>query len=356
MSQINEKIVQTPSIESSFSKYLREYRLLNSLLIALFAVVFLFALLWNIVVWVAPSGEAPSDFADAGNPASAPKKQEQKVRLMQRQKQVKPSRSFTFQAQAISDISVPFVNIEAKNLNPEIVVSPMGDVGDVSVNVDMSVLSKAFASNFMGVKSQANKIMFIIDYSASMRGRDKVMRYELCKAIDKLPAVGSVSVIFFSGPTWIAGQDAAALHKNWEGTNGGGWKPKEGHTPERPKWLPVTPSNKKKLKEAVVSTPLTFGTVWDNSFEWAFYMNPKPDVIYFMTDGNANKNLQGMDIIKSKKGRTKIYTIGYGAPAGAKQPLEEIAALTGGKSKFVEMEEIRAMEKDIDENKDKVMN
>ena len=163
MSEINEEIVQTPSIESSFSKYLREYRLLNSLLIALFAVVFLFALLWNIVVWVAPSGEAPSDFADAGNPASAPKKQEQKVRLMQRQKQVKPSRSFTFQAQAISDISMPFVNIEAKNLNPEIVVSPMGDVGDVSVNVDMSVLSKAFASNFMGVKSQANKIMFIID-------------------------------------------------------------------------------------------------------------------------------------------------------------------------------------------------
>ena len=48
----------------------------------------------------------------------------------------------------------------------------------------------------MGVKSKANKIMFIIDYSASMRGRDKVMRSELSKAIDKLPAVGSVAVIF----------------------------------------------------------------------------------------------------------------------------------------------------------------
>jgi hypothetical protein len=229
-------------------------------------------------------------------------------------------------------------------------------VGDVRVDVDMSVLNKAFASNFMGVKSQANKILFIIDYSASMRGRDKVMRHELCKAIDKLPAVGSVAVLFFSGPTWIAGQDANALHKNWEGTNGGGWKPKEGHTPERPKWLPVTPSTKKKLKEAVVSTPLTFGTVWDNSFDWAFYMNPKPDVIYFMTDGNANKNLQGMEIIKSKKGKTKIYTIGYGAPAGAKQPLEEIAAMTGGKSKFVEMDQIRLMEQNIDEEKKQAMN
>lgn len=79
-------------------------------------------------------------------------------------------------------------------------------------------------------------------------------------------------------------------------------------------------------------------------------MNPKPDVIYFMTDGNSNKNFQGMDIIKKKKGRTKIYTIGYGAPAGAKAPLEEIAAMTGGKSKFVEMDEIRLMEKEIDAN------
>jgi hypothetical protein len=356
MSENSPQISQTPSLESPFSKYLREYRLLNSLLISLFAVVCLFTLLWNIVVWVAPSGEPSSDFSDAGPNNSAPKKQEQRVRLMQRQKQAKPSQTFTFQAQAISDIVAPVVEIETKDLSPAMALTPMGDVGNVRVDVDMSVLNKAFASNFMGVKSQANKILFIIDYSASMKGRDKVMRYELCKAIDKLPAVGSVAVLFFSGPTWIAGQDANALHKNWEGSNGGGWKPKEGHTPERPKWMPVTPSNKKKLKEAVVSTPLTFGTVWDNSFEWAFYMNPKPDVIYFMTDGNANKNLQGMEIIKSKKGKTKIYTIGYGAPAGAKQPLEEIAAMTGGKSKFVEMDQIRLMEQNIDEEKKQAMN
>ena len=191
MSEISPQISQTPSLESPFSKYLREYRLLNSLLISLFAVVCLFALLWNIVVWVAPSGEPSSDFSDAGPNNSAPKKQEQRVRLMQRQKQAKPSQTFTFQAQAISDIVAPVVEIETKDLSPAMALTPMGDVGNVRVDVDMSVLNKAFASNFMGVKSQANKILFIIDYSASMRGRDKVMRYELCKAIDKLPAVGS---------------------------------------------------------------------------------------------------------------------------------------------------------------------
>ena len=356
MSDNSPQTYHAPGLESPFSKYLREYRLLNSLLISLFAVLFLFGLLWNIVVWVDTGESQGADFSDAGKSNVAPQKQEHKVRLMQRQKKARPTKAHTFRAISVSDISVPMVDIEAKDLNPAMALSPMEDVGDVQVDVDMSVLNKAFASNFMGVKSQANKILFIIDYSASMKGRDKVMRYELCKAIDKLPAVGSVSVLFFSGPTWIAGQDANVLHKNWEGTNGSGWKPKEGHTPERPKWLPVTPSNKKMLHEAVLSTPLTFGTVWDNSFEWAFYMNPKPDVIYFMTDGNANKNFQGMDIIKSKKGKTKIYTIGYGAPAGAKQPLEEIAAMTGGKSKFVEMEQIRLMEQRIEPDKTQAMN
>ena len=343
-----EEVQATAPLESPFGKYLREYRLLNSLLLSLLVLVILFAAIWNIIIWAAPAGEAGSDFTDGGQQVAAPKKQEQKVRLMQRQKSAKPSQTFTFRAQAVSDIPVPVVDIETKNLNPAIVVSPMGNVGDVSVNVDMSVLNKAFASSFMGVKSKANKILFIIDYSASMRGRDVVMRDELSKAIDKLPAVGSVAVIFFSGPTWVAGEDANALHKKWKGDNSkNGWKPVAGYNPKRPKWLPVTPSNKKKLIQAVKSTPLTFGTVWDNSFEWAFYMNPKPDVIYFMTDGNANGRFKGMDIIKSKKGRTKIYTIGYGAPQGAKQPLEEIAAMSGGKSKFVDMEKIREMEKEI---------
>ena len=348
--EITETLRQeTVPLESAFSKYLRDYRLLNSLLLALFFMVCTFSIFWNMMMGLPLSDDAGSDFSDAGQPTTAPKKQEQKVRLMQRQKQAKPSQKFTFQAKAISEIAAPIVDIETQSLNPAIAMSPMGNMGDVSVNVDMSVLNKAFASNFMGVKSKANKILFIIDYSASMRGRDKVMRSELSKAIEKLPAVGSVSVIFFSGPTWVAGEDANALHKNWSGSNGSGWKANDGYNPVRPKWSPVTPSVKKKLIKAVHDTPLTLGTVWDNSFEWAFYMNPKPDVIYFMTDGSSKKEFQGVDIIKKKKGRTKIYTIRYGAPAGAKLPLEEIAAMTGGKSKFVDMDEIRLMEKEIDD-------
>ena len=57
MSELPEDVIETPILESPLSKYLREYRLLNSLLISLFAVVLLFALLWNIVVWGAITSE-----------------------------------------------------------------------------------------------------------------------------------------------------------------------------------------------------------------------------------------------------------------------------------------------------------
>ena len=144
-----------------------------------------------------------------------------------------------------------------------------------------------------------------------------------------------------------AGEDARALHSNWQGTNGAGWFPKPGFTPSRPKWIPVTPTTQKRLAKAVWDTPLTFGTVWNNSFEWAFYLSPPPDVIYFMTDGASSAPTRGMDLIQAKKGRIKIYTIGYASPANAKGPLEEIAAMTGAKSKFVSMEQIKEMEKKI---------
>ena len=172
------------------------------------------------------------------------------------------------------------------------------------------------------------------------------MRSELEAAVNKLPPAGEVCLIFFSGPSWLAGENAKAIEKKWKGDNKGGWKPVAGFKPSKPKWIPVTPSTKKTLSKAIWNTPLTFGSVWDNSYRWALtLLNPKPDVIYFMTDGAAS--VKGIDIIKKNSGRTKIYTIAYGTPDKAKIPLREIADMTGGKFKFVSMDQIRNMEQKI---------
>ena len=59
-------ITVAPPLEGPFAKYLREYRLLNSLLISLIMILIFFIAIWNIVVYVASGGEGDSDFSDAG--------------------------------------------------------------------------------------------------------------------------------------------------------------------------------------------------------------------------------------------------------------------------------------------------
>jgi hypothetical protein len=218
---------------------------------------------------------------------------------------------------------------------------------------------KAAEVGFMGVQSRANRIAFIVDYSLSMKGMDKVMRAELEAAVNKIAPVdilpdkevyNSVCLIFFSGPSWLAGENASEIQKKWTGDNANGFRPKRGFEPRKPQWLPVTPSSKKMLSKAIWDTPLAFGSAWDNSFRWALTkLDPKPDVIYFMTNGfvGVAEGRKGMEVIKTHRGSTKIYTIGYGTPSKVRIPLQEIADMTGGKAKFFSMDQIRNMEKKI---------
>ena len=63
-------VTEAPPAEGAFGKYLREYRLLNSLLLSLGIIVGIigFMLAWTIVVHVGEEGD--SDFGEAGPPAA----------------------------------------------------------------------------------------------------------------------------------------------------------------------------------------------------------------------------------------------------------------------------------------------
>ena len=80
----------------------------------------------------------------------------------------------------------------------------------------------------------------------------------------------SVQSPSFSFPTNLGGWSGCeGSHKNWSGSNGGGWKPNDGFEPVRPNGCRL-PHRQKRLVQAVHDTPLTFGTVWDNSFDGLF--------------------------------------------------------------------------------------
>ena len=67
---------EVPHFETPLQKYMREYRLLNSMLISLFLMVLFLVCFWNLIIWTAPEGDGMSDFSDA-TPAPKQKKQQQ---------------------------------------------------------------------------------------------------------------------------------------------------------------------------------------------------------------------------------------------------------------------------------------
>ncbi len=61
-----DHVTVAPPVESALGKYLREYRLLNSLLISLISVTIFLAAMWAVGWAGGGGGEGSSDFADAG--------------------------------------------------------------------------------------------------------------------------------------------------------------------------------------------------------------------------------------------------------------------------------------------------
>jgi len=103
------QVTEVPPAEGAFGKYLREYRLLNSLLLSLGIIVGIigFMLAWTIVVQVGEEGD--SDFGEAGPPAAQQQQQVQKQmqKLMQRQKKATPSSKSEFKTTTVSEIACP---------------------------------------------------------------------------------------------------------------------------------------------------------------------------------------------------------------------------------------------------------
>jgi prenyltransferase beta subunit len=115
-----EPVTVAPPLEGAFSKYMREYRLLNSLLVSLLFLTIIMASIWGMMMGLALSGEGNSDFSDGGTAPAAQKQEKQKVvKLMQRQKKAQPTTQQTFRTTAISDITLPdFNELDVKDLAP----------------------------------------------------------------------------------------------------------------------------------------------------------------------------------------------------------------------------------------------
>ncbi|MFD2255796.1 hypothetical protein ACFSSA_03825 [Luteolibacter algae] len=216
-------------------------------------------------------------------------------------------------------------------------------------------------ATFFNQEVSAERIAYVIDYSASMHGeRDSLMRAELTKSVQGLAPGSQFSLIFFSGPAWVAG-DKVKVKRNekdkdkggaggeavvttpsgrdydWEGKTISEWAPKR--SVEKADWIKYSAKSIKETLEVIQSTPLSYGTDWENPLKMAIALEPPPQIIFFMTDGL----MSGRDMEKltrdlggdAKKRGITVNTVALMEPKAAVH-MYDLAKRTNGVFTIVE--------------------
>lgn len=202
---------------------------------------------------------------------------------------------------------------------------------------------------FFNQKASAERVAFVIDYSLSMSGpRINLLKSELSQTMKLLSDGVKYQLIFFAGPAWTAGDEVKMAGRKSAVVKSGGrkfdWVSNGGATDwdtkgrrQKVKWLTKTPSALKKSLEAIETTPLVWGTDWEVPLEMALAMEPAPQIIFFMTDGNSGKD--SMEIAKKIGRRAKsksipVNTISLMEPSTA-AAMRELARRSKGKFTIV---------------------
>lgn len=195
--------------------------------------------------------------------------------------------------------------------------------------------------NFFGIMGGGDHIVFVIDFSGSMRGeKEMIMRREAVRVVNNLPAQTKFGVIFFAGPAWPASSSFSRYVRDWvQGV--GGCRPKDWNDMPRVKYQTNTKSSRSKMVRSIEDTPLSGGgTIYDCPLYMALSMDPIPDTIFFMTDGACDPK-RGIDSFRimidqlnaAEMKVPTVHTVGFGISSN--EQLTAIASLTGGECNFL---------------------
>lgn len=206
-------------------------------------------------------------------------------------------------------------------------------------------------TTFFNQKVTAERVVYVIDYSASMRGdRDRLMRKELKKSVEQVKLGMQFQMIFFAGPSWVAASKVKMAKGNksaevslqgddfkWKGGKGAhDWGPTG--KKQKPEWLPANPSTRNEALKLVKDTKLIYGTNWENPLDMAIAMDPPPQMIFFMTDGIVGGDMVALAKRIGHRAKTKgitINTVAMMEPRAA-AAMKELAKRTGGQFSMVE--------------------
>ena len=201
---------------------------------------------------------------------------------------------------------------------------------------------QSYQTQFLGTSAEGERFAFVLDYSASQTAEQlAVQQQSLLKSLDELEDGAEVSIIFFSGPAFLCGQDPNKVKEDWIGSSSieKGWHPREALP--KANWLKLTKAMREKLRQQILATALSHGTEWYYPIKMALELEPKPDLIFFMTDGLVPNPQKPIDMPKADSGKTKINAISFGIPdVKGQDHLKTIANITNGQFKAFSLTEI----------------
>jgi len=171
-------------------------------------------------------------------------------------------------------------------------------------------------ATFFSATEHARSFAYVIDRSGSMamRGSFEIVKRELGKGVDKLPADVRFSVNFYNlKPVML--NDA------------------EGH----PGLMAATETNKAIVRKQVVAIEPDGGT--DHMDALRLSLTEKPEVVFFLTDGDLMMTKYEVILLFAVAGKTRIHVaqLGRGPAKAEESPLQFLAKLTGGTYRYFDI-------------------
>jgi len=286
---------------------------------------------------------------------SAPTKEQDQVQKKTRTKVTsKPAAPSSSQAQVIAAASAAPVAVPV----PEVAVSDVslefgsGDDFGAGWETGDSADGMGGTTSFFKQEVKAQRIAYVIDYSKSMGNKKSALaKEELTDSIKKLKPGMQYQMVFFSGPAWVAGSEVDVRWEQGEATIIGldeevyEWEGK-GHNllpkgKEQPvEWIEYSAKNRRDSVDHIEETPLSLGTNWVPPLEMVFDMKPRPQIVFFMTDGTGGGNTMQVAEEMAKQARRRkiiVNTVALMDP-NAEEAMSYIAEETGGQFTIVDQD------------------
>jgi hypothetical protein len=177
-----------------------------------------------------------------------------------------------------------------------------GDIGGGELGVGGS---GGGAASFFGVEAKGTRFAYIVDISGSMAlsGKIELLRQELSRSIESLLENAEFLV---------------ALYNNNATPLGG-----------RDQWTEASPAGKRWARAALSKVTAGGPTNPLPGFELVFSRRPRPDAVYFMTDGEFDSEIAVQIMRLNSEVRIPIHCITFVNP-DAEELMRRIATHSGG--------------------------